>query len=274
MENKVCAKCGAELLEGQEFCSKCGTPANKKVCSKCGALLNDDQEFCPKCGQKVSLAVDADVSSAINQFNANLGEKKKKKSKKAVLIVAIIAALVAIAAVVFFIVSGSFKGQYMEISGEPDSYYKFEDDYYIYKTDDDTERGKYKVEKDQVILTDSDGDDTTFYRDGKYIFSSNVHFDDTIKDGNDTQTLKKTSSTQYEGHTLSINQELKLNSDGTYKYTLEMTYIGVTIGDKVEESGTYTRSGKLLVLSPKGENYTKTYIVKDGFVYNDVYEKD
>ena len=82
MENKVCAKCGAELLEGQEFCSKCGTPANKKVCSKCGALLNDDQEFCPKCGQKVSLAVDAVVSSAINQFNANLGEKKKKKSRK------------------------------------------------------------------------------------------------------------------------------------------------------------------------------------------------
>lgn len=73
---------------------------------------------------------------------------------------------------------------------------------------------------------------------------------------------------------MSINQELKLNSDGTYKYTLEMTYIGVTVGDKVEESGTYTRSRKLLVLSPKGKNYTKTYFVKDGFVYDDVYEKD
>lgn len=76
------------------------------------------------------------------------------------------------------------------------------------------------------------------------------------------------------GYTLAINQELALKSDGTYTYTMEMTYIGVTIGDKVNESGTYERSGNKLILSPKGENYTKTLIIKDGIVYDDVFMKE
>ena len=79
----VCQNCGAPLGDGQEFCPKCGTPKNapkKNVCGKCGAELQEGQEFCPKCGQKVGLAVDAGVSSAISQFNVGV-EKKKKKSK-------------------------------------------------------------------------------------------------------------------------------------------------------------------------------------------------
>ena len=55
---------------------------------------------------------------------------------------------------------------------------------------------------------------------------------------------------------------------------MEMTYIGVTLGDKVTESGTYERSGNKLILSPKGENYTKTLIIKDGIVYDDVFMKE
>lgn len=50
--------------------------------------------------------------------------------------------------------------------------------------------------------------------------------------------------------------------------------IGVTIGDKVNESGTYERSGNKLILSPRGESYTKTCIIRDGFVYDDVFMKD
>ena len=171
--------------------------------------------------------------------------------------------------------SGSFKGKYVYVSGDSSSYYNFEDDYYIYKTSDDTERGKYKVDKDQVTLTDSDGDDTILYRDGKYLFRSKVHYDEKLQDGNTVnQSLTKSASTKYEGYTLAINQELALKSDGTYTYTMEMTYIGVTLGDKVTESGTYERSGNKLILSPKGENYTKTLIIKDGIVYDDVFMKE
>ena len=49
---------------------------------------------------------------------------------------------------------------------------------------------------------------------------------------------------------------------------------GVTIGDKINESGTYERSGNKLILSPKGENYTRTYIIRDGIVYDEVFMKD
>ena len=140
MENKVCKKCGAELLEGQEFCTKCGTPAiTKPTCSKCGAELNEGQEFCPKCGQKVGLVIEEHVSSAIDQFNAGVGEKKKKKSKKIILAIAIPVVLIAVGLLVFSLLSGSFKGKYVYVSGDSSSYYNFEDDYYIYKTSDDTE---------------------------------------------------------------------------------------------------------------------------------------
>lgn len=79
----VCSNCGAPLGDGQAFCPKCGTPKNapkKNVCGKCGAELQDGQEFCPKCGQKVGLAVDAGVNSAISQFNAGVEKKNKKKA--------------------------------------------------------------------------------------------------------------------------------------------------------------------------------------------------
>ena len=79
----VCQNCGAPLGDGQKFCPKCGTPKNapkKNVCGKCGAELQEGQEFCPKCGQKVGLAVDSGVSSAINQFNSGVEKKNKKKA--------------------------------------------------------------------------------------------------------------------------------------------------------------------------------------------------
>ena len=98
----VCAKCGAPLGDGQDFCPKCGTPKNapkKNVCGKCGAELQEGQEFCQKCGQKAGLAVDAGVSSTINQFNA--GVQKTNTSKKKLPI--IIGVAVAVVAVVLFL---------------------------------------------------------------------------------------------------------------------------------------------------------------------------
>lgn len=274
MENKVCNKCGAELLEGQEFCTKCGAPViSKPTCSNCGAELNEGQEFCPKCGQKIGLVVEEHVSSAIDQFNAGVGEKKKKKSKKIILAIAIPVALIAGGLLAFSLLSGSFKGKYIYVSGDSSTYYNFEDDYYICKTSDDTERGKYKVDKDQVTLTDSDGDDTILYRDGKYLFKSKVHYDEKLQDGNTVnQSLTKSTSTTYKGYALTIYNELALKSDGTYTYKMEMTY--GTISDKVNESGTYERSGNKLILSPKEKNYTKTLIIKDGIVYDDVFMKE
>lgn len=96
----VCKKCGAPLGDGQAFCPKCGTPKveeKKNVCGKCGAELQDGQEFCPKCGQKAGLAVDAGVSSAINQFNAGVNKTNEAKKKKPMKMIA--AAVVAVAVI-------------------------------------------------------------------------------------------------------------------------------------------------------------------------------
>ena len=277
-ENKkiICGKCGAELIEGQEFCTKCGTPVtNKPICSKCGAELVEGQEFCSKCGQKVGLEIDHQVSSAIDQFNAGVGEKKKKKKIKLILGISIPVAVIAVVLVMVFLFSGSFKGKYNYVGGDSGSSYTFEDDYYIYKTSDDSERGKYKVDNNQVTLTDDDGDDSVFYIDGKYIFGSKSCYDQKIQDGSTVnKTFSKSVSTEYKGYTLSINQDLSLKSDGTYKYTVGMTYIGDTIGDDVNEDGEYQISGNKLILSAKGENFTRTFIIKDGKIYTDVFMKE
>lgn len=102
----TCSKCGTPLEEGQEFCPKCGTPKNApkmNVCSKCGAEIPEGQEFCHKCGQKVGLAVDSNVSAAINSYNGAV-EKKKGKKKIIPIIIAVLA--IATIAVYFIFIKG------------------------------------------------------------------------------------------------------------------------------------------------------------------------
>lgn len=279
----VCVKCGTSLDEGQDFCPKCGTPKggpNKKLCGKCGAELDDGQEYCPKCGQKAGLAIDEHVSSSIDQLNAGVGEKKKKNNMKIILAIAIPVVLIAVGLLVFFLLSGSFKGKYVNVSyllsdNSNSSYYNFEDDSFIYKSSDNTEQGNYKIEKDIVTLSVSGEDDTIFYRDGKYLFESDMYFDEKIQDGKTVnQTLTKSVSTKYEGYILVITLELALKSDGTYTLTTYMKYDGVAISDNLNDSGTYERSGNKLILSPNGEDFTKTLIIKDGIVYYVVFMKE
>lgn len=46
-----CKTCGAELGEGNRFCSLCGSPVVVGFfCSNCGEKLSADTKFCPKCG--------------------------------------------------------------------------------------------------------------------------------------------------------------------------------------------------------------------------------
>lgn len=108
----VCQNCGAPLGDGQEFCPKCGAPKNapkKNVCGKCGAELQEGQEFCPKCGQKVGLAVDTGVNSAISQFNAGIQKINDKKKKKP-LIIGIAAAVIVVIVAIVAIGGGGSKG--------------------------------------------------------------------------------------------------------------------------------------------------------------------
>lgn len=108
----TCSKCGMEIGEDQAFCPKCGTPKNapkKNVCGKCGNELAEGQELCPKCGQKVGLAVDSNVSSAINQFNASVVQQNSKK-KKMPIIIGAVAAIVVIVVVAIALKGGISKG--------------------------------------------------------------------------------------------------------------------------------------------------------------------
>lgn len=144
---EVCAKCGATLEEGQEFCPKCGTPKKKKnVCAKCGAELQEGQEFCPKCGQKVGLAVDSNVSSAINQFNAGV-DKANAKKKKTPIIIGVVLVILILGALAFKTVAPkifiSMEG-YMEQGNYEKAYEKA-------KSDDD----KLQVRAENAVAVQS-----------------------------------------------------------------------------------------------------------------------
>lgn len=104
----ACSRCGALLGDGQAFCPKCGAPKGgekKSVCSKCGTELKEGQDFCAKCGQKVGVVVDNAVSSAINQFNANVEKKKKKPKVLAIIIAAVLVVCVGMGAVIYSIIN-------------------------------------------------------------------------------------------------------------------------------------------------------------------------
>jgi len=53
---KHCPFCGAEVFEGDKFCSNCGKSLipekpKEKICS-CGQKLSEEAKFCPSCGKK------------------------------------------------------------------------------------------------------------------------------------------------------------------------------------------------------------------------------
>jgi len=50
----ICAKCNADLIPGNKFCGKCGTPSDGKIkCLGCGKELKLDDAFCGGCGKGV-----------------------------------------------------------------------------------------------------------------------------------------------------------------------------------------------------------------------------
>ena len=50
----VCKKCGAPLLEDDQFCPECGAKViRKKRCPECGETLREGTRFCPGCGAEV-----------------------------------------------------------------------------------------------------------------------------------------------------------------------------------------------------------------------------
>lgn len=99
-----CAACGAPMGGGQAFCGKCGMPRavpQRNVCGKCGSQLQAGQQFCNLCGQPVGLTVEQGVASAIDQFNAQIQQKKKRKPRLPVILGVVGAILGVIALIVF-----------------------------------------------------------------------------------------------------------------------------------------------------------------------------
>lgn len=49
-----CTNCGAELLDTDQFCNKCGQKVvRQRKCPDCGTILRDGTKFCHKCGRLV-----------------------------------------------------------------------------------------------------------------------------------------------------------------------------------------------------------------------------
>ncbi len=49
-----CANCGAEVLDDDSFCAKCGKPIERKLaCPTCGVEVSEDDVFCRKCGTEI-----------------------------------------------------------------------------------------------------------------------------------------------------------------------------------------------------------------------------
>lgn len=56
-----CNKCGADLLDTDTFCIKCGQRADQPMfCTSCGEQLREGERFCHNCGSPVKFATEDD----------------------------------------------------------------------------------------------------------------------------------------------------------------------------------------------------------------------
>ena len=52
---KKCMYCGAQIENGNLFCTECGKPVPQgKSCPHCGASVSDEDAFCQNCGKKIA----------------------------------------------------------------------------------------------------------------------------------------------------------------------------------------------------------------------------
>ncbi len=79
-KTKICPKCHTPLVEGQNFCSKCGSAVYcmdavcTLLCSHCGAEITEEMRFCQKCGKEIVLQKQESVADKqINKKIISLG---------------------------------------------------------------------------------------------------------------------------------------------------------------------------------------------------------
>jgi len=136
----LCTKCGAQLKEGLQFCTMCGTPVEAAevdttqaeqattpppeviapqtkivFCTKCGAQLKEGLQFCTMCGMPVGAVATAPAETpriqraeSQNQYGAppqSSSPAIKKRKSKAPVIIAVAAAAVVIVVVVIIAVN-------------------------------------------------------------------------------------------------------------------------------------------------------------------------
>ena len=83
----LCTNCGAQMLDTDQFCPKCGAKAIRdKRCPQCGTVLREGTAFCHKCGCPVAGtdgAGDAAVrrSAAVPEYRAQAtGQARKRRA--------------------------------------------------------------------------------------------------------------------------------------------------------------------------------------------------
>jgi predicted RNA-binding Zn-ribbon protein involved in translation (DUF1610 family) len=66
----LCANCGIEVRDDDNFCAKCGKPIERmRVCPTCGAEVSEDDVFCRKCGTEVKTAYQCPDCGAVAADN-------------------------------------------------------------------------------------------------------------------------------------------------------------------------------------------------------------
>lgn len=241
-----CKKCGTELLDGQKFCSKCGTPIEKNLTTK---------------------GKDPSQNSSVN--------KGKNNKKKLILLISVPILIVLLTIICFVLFrQPTFEGKYIIVSQIDETQtYTFEKDKYVYKSAYDFNEGTYKLDNNSLIITDSDGVEKEWFRQKNYIAMTSSHFDEKIDpSSNLTQSFNYSAQTHEKGYNWTLTEVLVLDSAGNYSwnYRGEEPILGSFVQD---ETGTYEISGNKLLLKEDGSDSEKTWLIIDNTIYSYVFKK-
>ena len=88
-----CSKCHGVLREGDNYCSKCGTPAEPREirCPECNRKLDSGDNYCPNCGSRVDGSFETNKFAEYrlpekddNRYNSTINGSTRIKEKKLV----------------------------------------------------------------------------------------------------------------------------------------------------------------------------------------------
>ncbi len=274
IDKKVCPYCGKELLqsESQVVCENCGSTYHQACWEQSGGCT---QSFCESNREQQENPYPEYAPQAVQRGDAAAVPQRVQKKKRLWLRLLLgigipVLLLLGAGGILLLCLPETVSGTYTLLSGSVESVYTFEDGTYTLKESDDTKKGTYTVEGNIVTLTDEEGKQSKLLKEGDYLAHQESRYPQEVPQGTTfSQTFTQSRADTY----LIYWNQVDFAQDGTYREISMIVLPSASSVTNTEQTGTYERTGDILVMRDEGKEGGRTKLIYQDRLYTVVYEK-